>query len=164
MVIKQDQLELVLSGTADEDLQELFYEYDDLSNLSELRLHQGKMPGSQIFRIELNGELIGEIGLKSIRWYNRKGEIHLALKKDFRGKGIGKKALLLMIDYAFNTLNFHRLEAEVVAYNKGSQKLFEKLGFRQEGLLREAKYYQGRYHDILRYGMLKSDGRRLPSP
>ena len=161
MILKQNQLQLVLSSDEDVQLRNLFSEYEDLSNLSELRLHQGKMPQTQIFRIELENELIGEIGLKSIRWYNRKAEIHLALKKEFCGKGVGKKALLLLLDYSFHTLNFHRLEAEVAAYNQAAQKLFEKLGFRQEGVLREAKFYNGRYFDILRYGLLKTDYQQL---
>lgn len=157
MILKKKQIQLVASDKNDDQLIHLFSDYETLGSLSELRLHQGKMPQALIFRIELENELVGEIGLKSIRWYNRKGEIHLALKKEFRGKGLGRAALELLIEYTFNTLNFHRLEAEIVAYNKASQKLFEKMGFRQEGILREAKYYQGKYHDIFRYGLLKSE-------
>ena len=157
MIIKDHQIQLILSSREDERLKGLFSNYEDLSNLSELQLHQGKMAQSRIFRIEWDGNVIGEIGLKSIRWYNRKGEIHLALKKEFRGKGLGQAALGLIIDFAFNTLNFHRLEAEVTAYNKTSQFLFEKMGFRREGVLREAKYYQGKYHHILRYGLLRPE-------
>jgi len=56
--------------------------------------------------------------------------------------------------YGFKTMNFYRLEAEVAAYNKGGQKLFKKLGFVEEGRLREAKFLDGKYYDIIRYGML----------
>jgi RimJ/RimL family protein N-acetyltransferase len=53
-------------------------------------------------------------------------------------------------------LNFHRLEAEIVDYNEKSINLFESLGFKHEGTMREAKYYEGKYHDIFIYGLLKN--------
>ena len=54
-------------------------------------------------------------------------------------------------------MNFHRIEAEVVEYNLAGKHLFEKLGFKQEGVLREAKYFEGKYYNIFSYGLLAKE-------
>ena len=156
MIIKSGQIQLITADENDEEFKNLFSEYSELQNLSELRLHPHKLPLTLSFRIELENKLIGEIGFKSIRWYNRKAEIFLAIKKEYHGRGIGRSALKMIIDYGFDTLNFHRLEAEVVSYNKAAQKLFTAAGFMQEGVFKEAKYFNGQYHDVLRFGLLRS--------
>jgi len=125
--------------------------------LTEKWLYPEPMPDSIIFGIESDGEIIGETALKSIRWYNRKAELSLFVKPAFQGRKIGPDVLVNMMKYAFHTLNFHRLEAEVIDYNDRSLKLVEKLNFTMEGRLRQAKYYDGKYYDILRYGILKTE-------
>jgi RimJ/RimL family protein N-acetyltransferase len=157
MVLKNAQIQLVSTTEEDKEFNQLFSEYSELQNLSELRLHPHKLPQVQYFRIELEDKLIGEIGFKSIRWYNRKAEIFLAIKKEYHCKGIGRKVLKMIIEYGFDTMNFHRLEAEVVSYNEAAQKLFTGFGFRQEGIFKEAKYFNGKYYDILCYGLLRKE-------
>jgi RimJ/RimL family protein N-acetyltransferase len=125
--------------------------------LTEKWLYPEPMPDSIIFGIEAGGEIIGETALKNIRWYNRKAELSLFIKPEFQGKKIGTEVLIKMMNYAFNTLNFYRLEAEIIGYNEISRKLVEKLNFTLEGSLRQAKYYDGKYFDILRYGILKPE-------
>jgi len=125
--------------------------------LTEKWLYPEPMPDSIIFGIEAGNEIIGEAALKNIRWYNRKAELSLFLKPEFQGKKIGTEVLKRMMKYAFNTLNFYRLEAEVIDYNEVSRKLVEKLNFTLEGRLRQAKYFEGKYYDILRYGILKPE-------
>ena len=125
--------------------------------LTEKWLYPEPMPDSIIFGIEAGGEIIGEVALKNIRWYNRKAELSLFIKPGFQGKKIGSEVLFKMMDYAFNTLNFYRLEAEIIDYNEISRKLVEKLNFMLEGRLRQAKYFEGKYYDILRYGILKPE-------
>ena len=157
MILKNEQIQLVSTTEDDKEFNNLFSEYSELQNLSELRLHSHVLPAALYFRIEFENKLIGEIGLKSIRWYNRKAEIFLAIKKEYHGRGIGRKVLKMIIEYGFGTMNFHRLEAEVVDYNKSAKKLFTDIGFRQEGIFKEAKYYNGEYHNIIRYGLLHDE-------
>jgi RimJ/RimL family protein N-acetyltransferase len=125
--------------------------------LTEKWLYPEPMPDTITFGIESNGEIIGEVALKSIRWYNRKAELSLFIKPDFQGRKIGPDVLVNVMKYAFHTLNFHRLEAEIIDYNDRSLKLVESLNFKMEGRLRQAKYYEGKYYDILRYGILKTE-------
>ncbi len=160
MVIQSDNIELKLTDNQDSQLLQLIKGSPDLVNMSEVNTYPAKMPTEMSFRIEKEGELIGVVSLSRIRWYNRKSEISVLIKKDWQGKGFGKEALSGIADFAFNRMNLHRLEAEVIEFNEASLKLIEGLGFRKEGILREAKYFNGKYWDIIRYGLLKSEWER----
>jgi RimJ/RimL family protein N-acetyltransferase len=157
MIIKTDSILLKPTSSKDAELNEMFQDFDTLSNMSEKNVRPIDTPSEIIFRIEFKGQLIGEIRLKNIKWYNRKSEISLMIAKEHRGKGFAQKALKSILEYAFNTMNFYRLEAEVIDFNEPSKKLVEKSGFTFEGRLREAKYVDGKYYDILRYGLLKRE-------
>ncbi len=157
MLSLDDQLKLISIEPDDAEVKSLLADEAILQNLSETRRYKASMPCTISFRIELDNKLIGEVRLQSIRWFNRKAEISIFIVREFQGKGFGKKALLALMRYGFRTMNFYRLEAEVAAFNKDGQKLFEKLGFIEEGRLREAKFLDGKYYDIIRYGMLRGE-------
>ncbi|MFH1197396.1 MAG: GNAT family protein [bacterium] len=157
MQIKSDKLTLQLVEASDPELDKLLEGNEDIYNMSEVRLYPPSMPSSMRFRIENEEELIGEISLKTIKWYNHKAELSIALKKEFQGKGLAREALLTLIKFCFERMNLHRLEAEVIEFNKESINLVENLGFRLEGRLREAKYAKNEYYDVLRYGLLRHE-------
>lgn len=157
MILQEGKIRIVSTGTDDADLKELGQDYSVLENLSETRLYPPSMPSSMVFRIEHGDELIGEIGFRTIKWFNRKSEISLFIAPEYQGKGHGKQALLMLMKFAFKKMNLYRLEAEVIDYNDRARSLFEQVGFVLEGRLRDAKYNNGNYHDILRYGMLISE-------
>ncbi|MCD4725796.1 MAG: GNAT family N-acetyltransferase, partial [Bacteroidales bacterium] len=66
-------------------------------------------------------------------------------------------ALQAIIEYAFKRLNLYRLEAEVIDGNLASLKLVDKAGFTAEGRLRKAKFINGEYRDLLRFGLLRRE-------
>ncbi len=74
-----------------------------------------------------------------------------------QAKGYGEKALGAIIEFGFKRLNLYRLEAEVIDGNIPSVKLMRKFGFVEEGRLREAKYVNGIYKDLLRFGLLRKE-------
>ncbi len=160
MLLQNEHCRIHSLGSSEEGISFSEFPYGELQNLTETHLYQYNMPSELIFSIESEGETAGEISLKSLRWFNRKAEIAVFILKEFRGKGLAEQALRLLLDYVFNTMNFHRLEAEVVAYNPAAKALFEKIGFVQEGILREAKFFKGRYHDIFSYGLLAKEWKR----
>ncbi len=157
MIIKDGNLVLKLARLDDKELRWLVQSADDLFSMSEVSLYPESTPTEMVFRIEHGEDLVGEIRFKSLRWFNRKAELSIIIKKEFQKKGFGKSALKMIVDYAFNKMNLHRLEAEVIENNSPSIKLVEQLGFKLEGKLREAKYTEGGYVDILRYGILKNE-------
>lgn len=157
MIVKSKNLNIVFTENEETQQDSLFDDIDDLYNMSETRLYPKGLPLEMAFQIKRENEIVGEIKLNRIRWFNRKAEISLAIKKQFQKKGYGSEALSSLLNYAFNKMNFHRLEAEVIEYNEASIKLVNKFNFVEEGRLREAKYSNGKYCDIIRYGLLKKE-------
>lgn len=105
---------------------------------------------------------IGGVGLASltqIDYKNGTATINIKIKNDeeIRRKGIGYKAIMALIDYAFNQLNLNCLTANILSYNHASQRLFEKCGFICEGTLRHRVFKNGEYQDLLSYSLLRSE-------
>ena len=74
-----------------------------------------------------------------------------------KGKGYGSEAVKIMLNYYFNELRYNKVNVYIYAYNIPSIKFHEKLGFVKEGQLRQMAYSMGKYHDIVFYGLLKSE-------
>lgn len=89
-----------------------------------------------------------------LRVFNKNAYITFYVIPQERGKGYGKKIVESAIEYARNEMNLHRLTAEVYEYNLPSVKIMESLNFVLEGKLREAKYHNGKYWDILVFGKI----------
>ncbi|MEQ8168121.1 MAG: GNAT family protein [Candidatus Eremiobacterota bacterium] len=116
-----------------------------------------KNPGNKFFAIRTKeGEYIGNIELNFIDWINRNLEIGILIgKKDFRGRGLGLDATLTVLHFIFEHLDFHRAYLSVISYNKHAINLYEKCGFKKEGIKREAFLYMGQYVDIVEMALLK---------
>lgn len=98
---------------------------------------------------------IGTIDLHEIDWTSRRASLGIMVgKADCRGKGYGSEAIRLMLGYGFETLNLHRIQLDVFEFNEAGIRCYERIGFVKEGVLREHLFREGRYHDVLRYGML----------
>ncbi len=100
--------------------------------------------------------LIGWILLKDIDLTNHRAEIGYLLHPDFWRKGIVQEAILAVIDFSFNTLQLHSLEAHVHPDNIASFKLLEKVGFVKEAHFKENFYFEGNFLDTAVYSLLKS--------
>ncbi len=77
------------------------------------------------------------------------------------GKGYGGEVTRLMLHYAFDILNLHRVQLHVWTGNKAGARAYEKAGFRHEGLLREAMRHNGEWCDFHVMGILESEYRAL---
>ena len=96
--------------------------------------------------------------------YNRQCKLGIEIgEKQEWGKGYAREALCAVIDYCFETLEMNRIGAEVYAINERSIRLFERLGFQREGIVRESVLKQGVFTDEYVYGLLKCewDGYRM---
>jgi len=103
-------------------------------------------------------EHIGNIKLGPINWVHRFADISLLVgDKKYWGKGVGSKAIGLVTEFGFKTLNLHKLRAGCYADNIGSIKAFEKNGFSQEGCLKNQWYSNGNYMDQIWLGLLIED-------
>jgi len=157
MKLISNNIELELLSGEDSIISQIVEDSDDLFNMSEVWLYPKGTPTQMIFAIKKDGKLIGELKLQNIRWFNRKAELSIILKKEEQSRGTGTEIVKKIIEYAFGKMNLHRLEAEVIETNSASIKLIEKFGFKKEGVLREAKFQNGKFIDIYRYGLLRSE-------
>ena len=91
---------------------------------------------------------LGMVGLFKIIHPYRRGEIGVFIGEvDYWGKGIGTEAVKMIINYAFDVLNLHKIVAEVSVTNSGSIAMFNKLGFIEEGNLKDHEFIDGDWID-----------------
>jgi ribosomal-protein-serine acetyltransferase len=102
----------------------------------------------------LDGEIAGGIGFHRVDWVNRSTSIGYWLAADAQGRGLMTAAVTALLDYAFFEWDLHRVVIEVIVGNERSQAIPERLGFRQEAILREAKLVRGSHEDTRLYAML----------
>ena len=101
-----------------------------------------------------SGAHVGNIALHSFDPVHRNAELGIMIGvREARGRGLGREACRLLIAFAFDHLNLHKVTAGTVEHNVGMAKVFESLGFDVEGRLIEHYYLEGRYHDVLRFGL-----------
>lgn len=75
-------------------------------------------------------------------------------------RGIGTQTAFLIMDYAFETLGLHKLTSRVLAHNKPCIRMNEKIGYRQEAYLKDELFMDGKYEDLIYYGLIKGEIRR----
>ncbi len=103
---------------------------------------------------------IGCCGLHGISNPNRAAQLGIVIGDErFHNRGFGGEAMELLCEYGFNGLNLNRIGLEVYDYNERACRCYERVGFRKEGCLREARFWDGRYRDILQYGLLAEEWR-----
>jgi len=101
---------------------------------------------------------IGITSLIQIDLKNRNSECIIDIgEKEYWGKGYGKEALKLLLDYAFLEMNLHRVSLRVFSFNQKAIAMYEKIGFRQEGASRQSIYREGQWHDIIHMGILQQE-------
>jgi RimJ/RimL family protein N-acetyltransferase len=102
-----------------------------------------------------DGTVIGDIGLQGIEWKNRSCHLGYGLSRlEYRCKGYTTDAVKTILKYGFYHLGFERISSSTQENNIGSQRVLEKCGFTLEGKERKAKYFAGKRHDRLIYGLL----------
>ena len=104
-----------------------------------------------------NDVVIGTTTLFNLNLENGRAEIGYGLGSQYWGNGYMNEALRTLVSYAFGLLDLRRLEADVDPRNTNSIRTVERLGFRQEGLLRERWHVNGEIQDSLFYGLLKRE-------
>jgi ribosomal-protein-serine acetyltransferase len=122
------------------------------SSLEIFAAHQGFTAA-----IWYRGQVAGVVGTHRIDWRNRRVELGYWLAREFEGRGIVTDACRLAIAHLFGEMDLHRVEIRCAAGNAKSIAIPRRLGFKLEGTLRDAELVNGRYHDLLVYGMLKSE-------
>jgi len=105
-----------------------------------------------------SSEHIGNMYLREIDYVSRNALLGAFIgNQEHRGKGYASEALLQVAEYAFYVLGLNRLYMYVLADNAGAVKHLQKCGFLVEGTMREHSFKNGKFKDVLIFGMCESD-------
>ncbi|GAB5603169.1 GNAT family protein [Thermus sp. FJN-A] len=108
-------------------------------------------------------EIVGEVALQPIDWRNRSAFFAIILGEESRrGEGVGTEAARLALRYAFEGLNLHRVEANVLSSNEASIRLLKRVGFLWEGRRRASIWKSRQWEDMEIYGITAEDWYGLP--
>lgn len=94
------------------------------------------------------GKLIGTCGFTSFDLQHNRAEVGYVINPAYRGRGIAPEALMAVLDYAFNELRLHRIEAKYISGNDASRRVMEKCCMTFEGILRDYMCVKRQYRDI----------------
>jgi diamine N-acetyltransferase len=119
-------------------------------------------PAEQVLVIEVQDgsewKPIGNTSFMGIDWQARLAEVGIFIgEKDFWNRGYGRETMRLMLKHGFNTLNLNRIWLRVYEHNLRGIRAYEHAGFVHEGRLRQAKYDDGQYYDILLMSVLRNE-------
>lgn len=100
---------------------------------------------------------VGVVDLVNVDEQFGNAEIGYFFHPDAWGNGYATASVERVVEYAFAERRLHKVYARVFAFNEGSARVLERIGFEREGVLREDAYMHGEYVDTYRYGLLESE-------
>ena len=97
--------------------------------------------------IDLGGRCIGSAGFHHISPADHSATYRIGIFDAAQhSKGIGTEATRLLLEYGFTVKKWHRIELKVLEYNHRAIRCYQKCGFKQDGILRESAFIEGRYY------------------
>lgn len=105
--------------------------------------------------IKGSDKMIGLLGHYRIQPENHRAEIGYMILPQFQGKGYVTEAVKAVMEYGFNQMNLHSIEAVIDPGNYASEKALQKIGFVKEAHIHENELYDGKFWDTVIYSMLK---------
>ena len=109
------------------------------------------------FAIISQGRVVGIVGYHPIRWNNKSVEIGYWLSRDAVGQGIMTRCCRTLVEHAFHVLGLNRVTIPAAVENHRSRAIPERLGFKKEGIIRDAEWLYDHYVDHALYAMLKRE-------
>ena len=157
--IEEDDAQVLMDLINDPEVENSVYGWSYPVSLSSQKSWISNLANGSTVRysIDYEGKMVGVAIISSIDMKNRTANMNIKLLQSARGKGVATRVVVLMIKYCFEELNLHCLTANVIERNSSSRKLFEKLGFSQDGILRDRVYKNGGYHNVIAYSLLKDE-------
>ncbi|MBD1838254.1 GNAT family N-acetyltransferase [Coleofasciculus sp. FACHB-64] len=117
------------------------------------------------FAIEADGKFIGQCGLVGFDIFQgvaRVCELGIAIgDKEYWGRGYGREAIALLLNYAFRYWNLHRVWLRTNSRNERAIRCYQSCGFVEEGRLRGHEWYDGSYIDTLCMGILREEWEQI---
>jgi len=134
-------------------------DYERTANFTRVATEKHKRGDGLEGVIVLDGRIAGCAGFPVIDRVAGAAIMGYWVAAEHEGRGLVTRAAKALIEHAFGELGLHRVEIRAATDNVRSRAIPERLGFTQEGVLREAELVNGRYQDLAVYGLLVSDQR-----
>ena len=109
------------------------------------------------FAIDVGGATVGQCDMFGFDMLARSAEVGIALHSDAQGKGYGTDALRVLVRFGFARRNLRRLHLRTLASNAAAVASYRKVGFIEEGRLRESAWVSGSYQDEITMGLLRAE-------
>lgn len=107
--------------------------------------------------ILFNGEIVGMAGFNEFIWVNKTAKIGYWLGEEYQGKGIMTRVVEALTEISFGHFKMNRTEIRAANENQKSRSIPERLGYKEEGTLREVEWLYDHFVDHIVYGMLASE-------
>lgn len=107
--------------------------------------------------VDENDEYLGTISLKNISLKNKNAEYAIVTRKKSQGTGAAMQATQELLQYAFGELELHKVYLNVLSENARARRFYEKCGFVQEGISKDAVRISDKYESLVWYGILKEE-------
>ena len=107
--------------------------------------------------VDVDGVAVGGASLFEFDFLARHAEAGINLVQSARGRGIGTAAIVQLVEFGFVRHNLRRIHLQAIASNLAAIRAYEKAGFVIEGRQRQHAWVRGRYEDIVRMGILRSE-------
>ena len=161
--IEKEDLSLVQTWRNNEKIRRYFREYREFSMDQKENWYE-EMTKDDRFEMFVivdckSDEVLGVTGLTYIDWVNRHSDIHFYIGKNeaWIDEEYAPKAIKIIIEYGFETLNLNKMWAEIYEIDKLKLSFFKKFGFKIDANLREHYFYQGKYYTSHILSLLKRD-------
>ncbi len=134
--------------------EEPYEAFVELADLYDKHIHDQT---ERRFVVEMNKVSVGLVELVEINHIHRRAEFQIIVAPEHQGKGYAKEATRLCIEYAFTTLNLHKLFLVVDTANAAAIGIYKKMGFQEEGCMKQEFFVDGEYRDALRMSMFQPE-------
>ena len=120
---------------------------------------KNKNSGDLFFCIDTKeGVHIGTVALEAIHNLDKRAVFGIMIgEKDYWNNGYGTDAAKVILNYGFKKLKLHRIQLDVYSFNKRAVKVYKRIGFRLEGVMRDHVRFEGKYYSAYLMSMLESE-------
>ena len=163
--IEKDDLEKLRIWRNREDYRKHFREYREISRDMQQKWYDNQVLGDSstiMFAIRdlASDELVGCCGLCYIKWVHRNADLSLYIGKDaayIDDQGLAQESCKLLFDYGFKELGLHKIWTEIYSFDTKKIALYEAIGMKLDGTLRDNYFYDGCWWDSMIYSIIGSD-------
>lgn len=159
--IRVDDVDAILGWINDPDVTRNFAALGTITRDQELAFLRATIASEtdRLYAIETpEGLVIGTAGIHRIYWPARNGRLGIVIgRKEFHGHGLAQEALRELCRTGFRELGLHKLWLVHYRDNARMRHVARKLGFVEEGVLRDEYFHQGRFHDMVRHSLLEDE-------